>query len=84
LGALKAAGLVHELHLDTEHHHYEMESEDGHSHVVCLSCGRVIEIDTAAFAAMAARAAEARGFEISSARVELTGYCADCRARAAV
>lgn len=81
LAVLKEAGVVHELHLDTEHHHYELEGADEHSHLVCLSCGRVIEVDSSPFAAVATSAADDHGFEIASARVELTGTCAACRAR---
>ena len=79
LTALKETGAVRELHLDEEHHHYELETEDRHSHLVCTGCGRVMEIDSTPFAAVAAPAAQAHGFELAAAQVELTGICADCR-----
>jgi Fur family ferric uptake transcriptional regulator len=79
LSALKEAGLVRELHLDDEHHHYEFDDQGGHSHLVCLGCGRVIEVDNSAFAEAATVTGEAHGFEVTQAQVELTGYCADCR-----
>ena len=78
LSILKETGLVRELHLDDEHHHYELDGQDEHSHLVCLGCGRVIEVDSSAFAEVAVSTAEAQGFEIASAQVELTGYCAGC------
>jgi Fur family ferric uptake transcriptional regulator len=79
LSALKEAGVVRELHLDEEHHHYELDSEDGHLHLVCLACGRVIEVDSDAFRKTVEAAGEVHDFEIASAQVELTGYCAACR-----
>jgi Fur family ferric uptake transcriptional regulator len=79
LGVLKETGLVRELHLDDEHHHYELAHEDEHSHLVCLACGRVIEVESTAFIQAAAATGQTHGFEIASAHVELTGYCADCR-----
>lgn len=79
LCVLKETGVVRELHLDDEHHHYELDGQDGHSHLVCLGCSRVIEVDSAAFAQAAAAAAQAHGFEIAGAQVELTGYCTNCR-----
>jgi Fur family ferric uptake transcriptional regulator len=79
LGVLKETGVVRELHLDDEHHHYELDEEDEHLHLVCLTCGRVLEVDSAAFTEAAAAAGRTHGFEIASAQVELTGYCADCR-----
>ena len=79
LTVLKETGVVRELHLDGEHHHYEWDGEDEHSHLVCLACGRVIEVDSRAFAEAALAAGATHGFEIASAHVELTGYCAACR-----
>ena len=79
LSALKETGLVRELHLDDEHHHYEFDGQDGHSHLVCLGCGRVIEVDNSAFAAAATATGKVHGFEITYTQVELTGYCEDCR-----
>jgi Fe2+ or Zn2+ uptake regulation protein len=83
LSVLKEAGVVRELHLDDEHHHYELDDKDEHSHLVCLECGRVIEVDSAIFAEAATAAGEAHGFAVASARVELAGTCADCRQRGA-
>lgn len=78
LSILKEAGVVHELHLDEEHHHYELDGKDEHSHLVCLECGRVIEVDSASFSEAAQAVALDHGFEIASAQVELAGYCLSC------
>jgi Fur family ferric uptake transcriptional regulator len=83
LTVLKESGVVRELHLDTEHHHYELDDKDEHSHLVCLKCGRVIEIESAAFVQAAVAASQAHGFEIASAQVELIGICAACRSQTA-
>ncbi len=79
LGALKETGLVRELHLDGEQHHYELDRQDEHSHLVCLSCGRVIEVDSDVLAQVVAAASESHDFEVVTAHVELVGYCASCR-----
>ena len=79
LGLLKETGVVRELHLDQDHHCYELDGKDGHSHLVCLSCGHVIEVDSEPFAEAATAVGEAHGFEIASAQVELAGYCARCK-----
>lgn len=79
LSMLKETGVVRELHLDDEHHHYELDANDEHSHLVCLGCGRIIEVDSTAFAQAASAVGAAHGFEIASAQVELSGYCAKCR-----
>ena len=79
LGLLKETGVVRELHLDQDHHCYELDGKDEHSHLVCLSCGRVIEVDSEPFAEAALAVGDAHGFEIASAQVELAGYCARCK-----
>jgi len=81
LAALKASGAVRELHLDQEHHHYELDNDDRHSHLVCLECGRVIEVDGEPFAQVAQVVGQAHGFDVAAAQVELTGRCAECRQR---
>jgi Fur family ferric uptake transcriptional regulator len=79
LSVLKETGVVRELHLDDEHHHYELDNQDKHSHLVCLRCGRVMEVDSTVFAEAARAVGQAQDFEVTSTHVELTGYCADCR-----
>ncbi len=79
LNILKEAGVVRELHLDDEHHHYELDHQDKHSHLICRSCGQVIEVDSTAFVEVARAIGQAHDFEIASTHVELTGYCTDCR-----
>lgn len=79
LAALKETGAVRELHLDEEHHHYELAMDDQHSHLVCTGCGRVVELDSGPFEEVARRAAKAHGFELAGAQVELSGLCAVCR-----
>jgi len=78
LSALKETGAVRELHLEGEQHHYELDKKKEHSHLVCLGCGRVIEVDSAAFERAAAAVCEDHGFRVTTAQVELTGYCARC------
>jgi len=81
LSALREAGVVRELHLDEEHRHYELDGQDGHAHLVCLGCGRVIEADSRVLVDAALATSEAYGFAITRAQLELTGYCAACRSK---
>ena len=78
LSTLKATGAVRELHLEGQQHHYELDKKKEHSHLVCLGCGRVIEVDSHVFEQAAAAACQAHGFQVTTAQVELTGYCARC------
>jgi len=79
LAVLKEAGVIRELHLDQEQHYYELDEQDEHSHLVCLSCGQVVEVDSTPFAEAARTVGERHGFEVASAQVELAGYCSKCK-----
>lgn len=79
LSVLKETGVIRELHLGHDHHYYELDGKDGHSHLVCLDCGRVIEVDSSPFAEAALITGKAHGFKVASAQVELRGYCSRCR-----
>lgn len=78
LSVLKETGLVHELHLDDEHHHYELAGKEEHSHLICLGCSCVIEVDSTPFVEAAMALGQAHGFEVTTTQVELSGYCRDC------
>jgi Fe2+ or Zn2+ uptake regulation protein len=79
LNSLKDAGLVRELHLDQEHHHYELADTDAHYHLVCQGCGKVIEVECAMIDAMLSRIQDRYGFSVTGTQMEFVGYCRDCQ-----
>ena len=72
---LDQLGLVHTCSLGEDHVHYESQTAS-HYHLVCRNCGKVIEIPPHE---AVERLGERWGFETTSATVELTGYCRQCR-----
>ena len=48
-------------------------------HLICTSCGLIIEFDDDSIEREQARVAAAHGFEVHSHRHELYGICASCR-----
>ena len=81
LRRLKESGLVRELQLGDNCHHYEIKRAEGHQHMVCLGCGRVIEFTCNHYKEVHSDLADQYGFEITGARVKLSGYCTDCQQR---
>ena len=79
LDVFEGLGLVWALHLEGAHHRYEIAREDGHHHLVCLGCGKVIEFQCAHCAQVHQGLADGHGFQITGSRVELLGYCAECQ-----
>jgi Fur family transcriptional regulator, ferric uptake regulator len=77
---LRDLGLIEEVHLAEDHHHYEAGGPAGHQHLICLGCGRVVEFTSLLVERLARSVGKAHGFEIAGARIDLTGYCPDCQA----
>lgn len=53
---------------------------DDHHHAICRTCGRIEDVDARVRTAAAVAAAEARGFVVDHAEVQLSGQCAACAA----
>ena len=79
LQTFKKLGLVEECHFDESHHRYEVKPSTEHHHLVCLSCGRVIEFQYPLARYVKRNVAEAKDFEIVDTEIRMTGYCSKCR-----
>ena len=79
LNPLKELGLIQELHFNDSHHHYEVKPQTEHQHLICISCGKVIEFECRLCSEMKEEIARKEDFEITGAEVQLTGYCSKCR-----
>jgi len=79
LHTLKELGLVQELHFNESHHRYEVKPSTEHHHLICLGCGKVIEFECELCSEMKQEIARKKGFEITGAEVQVTGYCPRCR-----
>ena len=56
---------------------------DGHAHLACRACGRVIDVDARVDAAAAVHAVTRAGGRVDNAEVVLRGLCERCAAGAA-
>lgn len=79
LSLLKRLGLVDELHLSEDHHHYEAKSNAEHYHLVCLKCGRVIEFRSSLAERLQRAVCKRDGFVATSTRIDISGYCRSCQ-----
>ena len=84
LDLLKREGLVDELdllHLRGHQHYYETRGPRDHIHVACLGCGKVREVESDLFDRLKQQIERDCGIQITVARTEIGGYCAECRLR---
>lgn len=80
---LKKHRLVDELdlmHVQGEKHYYEARTRGDHVHLACLACGRILECATPLLDWLKLELATRSGFELKVTRLEVGGYCAQCRA----
>ncbi len=79
LRLFKELGLVDEHHLGEEHHHYEVRGVGEHCHLICLGCGKVIELQCPVTEQMREDIGREHGFQIAGTEIHLEGYCSGCR-----
>jgi len=76
--------LIKEVWHENGHMHYEvLYGHSHHCHLRCLKCGRVIEFVEEKLKVIEASLSEQNDFEIVDHRLDITGYCSDCRERSA-
>jgi len=83
LTMLKEAGVIEELRLGEEHHHYELKGERGHHHLICRGCGKVIEFECPFSKELIRSLGEEHDFEVTGIHLDVMGYCAECRRKQA-
>jgi Fur family transcriptional regulator, ferric uptake regulator len=82
LGLLKRHGLIDELdlmHMQGEKHFYERRPQRDHIHMACLRCGKITEFESDLFDRLKGQIQRDCRFHIVVTRLEVGGYCAQCR-----
>lgn len=57
---------------------FETRVGDNHHHLICRTCGRVVDVDCAVGKAPCLTARDDQGYEIDEAEVAFWGRCPDC------
>ncbi|MFJ5260117.1 Fur family transcriptional regulator [Streptomyces sp. NPDC088387] len=78
LHALTAAGLVRRIEPAGSPARFEGRVGDNHHHLVCRSCGVVVDVDCATGEAPCLDASDDHGFTIDEAEVIYWGLCPAC------
>jgi Fur family transcriptional regulator, stress-responsive regulator len=84
LGTLTEKGIIRRIQPAGSAARYEDRVGDNHHHVICRSCGRMVDTDCAVGYAPCLTAPDASGFEIDEAEVIYWGRCPDCVAPSVV
>ena len=81
LQLFKKLGLIEEHHFDEEHHHYEVKSGAEHQHLLCISCGKVVEFACPLSREFRNNIGKQYDFDITDVEVRMLGLCSSCRTR---
>lgn len=79
LALLVAEGLIRRIQPSGSPARFESRVGDNHHHLICRSCGRVVDVDCAASSTPCLTANDDHGYEIDEAEVVYWGRCPDCR-----
>jgi Fur family ferric uptake transcriptional regulator len=78
LRVLTEAGLVRRIQPAGATARYESRVRDNHHHLVCRSCGAIVDVDCAVGHSPCLHAGDDHGFEVDEAEVVYWGTCPDC------
>jgi Fe2+ or Zn2+ uptake regulation protein len=82
LRALTDAGLLRRVEIPgSPAARYERWLHDNHHHLVCRSCGDLVDVPCATGDAPCLIPADAAGYDVDEAEVIYWGFCPACRAR---
>ena len=78
LRTLTAAGLARRIQPTGSVARYEARVGDNHHHLVCRSCGAIVDVECAVGEVPCLTASDDHGFAVDEAEVIFWGLCPDC------
>jgi Fur family ferric uptake transcriptional regulator len=79
LKTLLVAGMVEKQGINDDKTQYGLKKDDHAHHLVCLGCRKVICLPNCPLEEFTTEIKQKKGFTVTEHRVELYGYCLDCR-----
>jgi Fur family ferric uptake transcriptional regulator len=82
LELLVKCGMVRRVHLGEDHYHYESVGQNSHhDHLICTTCGEVIEFHDPALEKLQLQICANKKFTPTFHNLQILGVCNDCRDR---
>jgi Fur family transcriptional regulator, stress-responsive regulator len=79
LGDLSDSGVIRRIEPAGSPARYERRVGDNHHHLVCTSCGAIVDVDCVVGHAPCLAPSDLGGYSIMAAEVTFWGVCADCQ-----
>ena len=81
LQLFRKMGLVDERRLGQVRCCYEMKQPGEHHHLICRSCGRIIDVESSLIQQLVMEVQQKNKFYVTRAELCLEGYCEECEER---
>ena len=82
LQLFKELGLVEERRLGQVYCYYEVKGPTDHQHLVCRSCGQVMDFESPLIDKLVEELKQKRGFTLTKIDIYMEGYCQRCKEEA--
>jgi Fur family peroxide stress response transcriptional regulator len=76
---LKEMGQVLELGFGDDSNRFDGRQPEPHSHLVCVRCRRIVDLDIGAVDDLACQVAQQTGYALVSHRLDFFGICPQCQ-----
>ncbi|MGH7228176.1 MAG: Fur family transcriptional regulator [Nitrospiraceae bacterium] len=73
------AGLAQARHFGTQTQYDNVSHKGHHDHLICTSCGKIVEFENCDIERLQEEVAARNGFTIQTHKLELYGLCSSCR-----
>jgi Fur family transcriptional regulator, ferric uptake regulator len=78
LNILSELGLICMIHTGENTHSYISRPPEHHGHLICSTCGKVLNFMNCDVSGLAKRLTSETGFEIEDHRLDFYGHCREC------
>ncbi len=72
-------GLAQARHFGTQTQYDNVSHKGHHDHLICTSCGKIVEFENCDIERLQEQVAKKNGFTIQTHKLELYGLCSGCR-----
>ncbi|MFT7823835.1 MAG: Fur family transcriptional regulator [Sulfurimonas sp.] len=79
LSLLEENGIVSSISLGAQGKKFEIANKPHHDHLICNSCGKIVEFENDQIEALQCQIAKENGFVLTDHLMQLYGICSECQ-----
>ncbi len=81
LALLEESGIVSSISLGIQGKKFEIANKPHHDHLICESCGKIVEFENEEIEKIQQTVAKENGFKLTDHLMQLYGICRECQAK---